>query len=632
MAASLVSIPEYVRERAAGRISGQWTNQERAELTRVVNLLGQAGLPVETDSGLTDEGDPWMVFVRPDTGDVIAHFARIDGRFVAAGTNAGVVVEGDSFRDVVDKILARQPLLMSGTGPMTSFGGRHAGSAERVTGTGDRAAPRATDSGDNVTTLFTHPSVVLAAFVATALMQARKAGETAGPSPSAAGAGKAPLDGRTSPVGSAAPGSRGQLQDSLTALSTGDGAGTSTSSGQTGFMLHSAGMASAMAMVVAAMTPASGNLDGSSTSVLGTLARVGRTEDGTADGSGNVDAARTADASVDPARDGGHPASAQQPADGLDQPNRGGEGDAGPVILAGSVGGVPGASSHDGAVALAATEVVVDADLFFADLLGAASDLAPAAQPGSARAPTDGTTSATESNSAALAGGQTASDGTGSPASDTAPKARAAADSDGDSGTGSAGDPTASDAAGHTDAASKTEVREASGEFGSQSGDLVFGSIIWVGTVTPGGNDFVDVSEMEDDTYTSGTVNDDTLLADTADKADEDSSLEVEPSLPVVIYSRLAEPTHEPDADKATDGKPGTDDAPVSPGQEIVFSGGLMEVESFNPIRDTLAVTGEPAELGFYQVIYTYDGIEFRFDTENVISLLGVAPEDLGYG
>ena len=59
----------------------QWNNQDIADFYRAMEILTQAGLETEVDSGITDEGDPWFVFIRPDTGDVVAHFARIDGLF-----------------------------------------------------------------------------------------------------------------------------------------------------------------------------------------------------------------------------------------------------------------------------------------------------------------------------------------------------------------------------------------------------------------------------------------------------------------------------------------------------------------------------------------------------------------------
>jgi hypothetical protein len=57
-----------------------WTNDERAELYRVEHALTQAAVRVETDCGLSDEGDPWFVFCRPD-GQVVVHIARIDGLY-----------------------------------------------------------------------------------------------------------------------------------------------------------------------------------------------------------------------------------------------------------------------------------------------------------------------------------------------------------------------------------------------------------------------------------------------------------------------------------------------------------------------------------------------------------------------
>lgn len=53
-----------------------WTNQELASFMRAHRLLSIAGLSLKTERGVTDEGDPWFVFVNHD-GDVFAHFARI---------------------------------------------------------------------------------------------------------------------------------------------------------------------------------------------------------------------------------------------------------------------------------------------------------------------------------------------------------------------------------------------------------------------------------------------------------------------------------------------------------------------------------------------------------------------------
>jgi collagen type I/II/III/V/XI/XXIV/XXVII alpha len=65
MAATVLSFAPRVLEQRG------WTNEELAELYRVEHALAQAGIVVETDHGVTDEGDPWFVFCRPG-GEVIS--------------------------------------------------------------------------------------------------------------------------------------------------------------------------------------------------------------------------------------------------------------------------------------------------------------------------------------------------------------------------------------------------------------------------------------------------------------------------------------------------------------------------------------------------------------------------------
>lgn len=60
-----------------------WTNQELAQLHRLVIGLRSLGLCFETDRGMSDEGDPWFAFYDDGSDEVFAHFARISGSFVA---------------------------------------------------------------------------------------------------------------------------------------------------------------------------------------------------------------------------------------------------------------------------------------------------------------------------------------------------------------------------------------------------------------------------------------------------------------------------------------------------------------------------------------------------------------------
>jgi hypothetical protein len=114
----------------------EWSNQETAEFYRIAHIMEQAGLVVEMESGVSDEGDPWLVFVRPDTGDVIAHFAKFDNRFLSVSALNQEVFEGADVRTVVDRMLDRHPFMV----PRPSKGSK----------------------------LFLHPGVVLSAFVAAA--------------------------------------------------------------------------------------------------------------------------------------------------------------------------------------------------------------------------------------------------------------------------------------------------------------------------------------------------------------------------------------------------------------------------------------------------------------------------------
>jgi hypothetical protein len=119
--------------------SQNWTNEELAELFRVVDILGRAGVAIDTDMGLSDEGEPWFAFCRADTGDVIVHFSRIDGQFVAVSATTDTVVRGSNFRRVAETLVNRQPLIL----PAPSSGQK----------------------------LFLHPAVILTALVATTLAQ-----------------------------------------------------------------------------------------------------------------------------------------------------------------------------------------------------------------------------------------------------------------------------------------------------------------------------------------------------------------------------------------------------------------------------------------------------------------------------
>ena len=114
-----------------------WTNQELAEFYRVVDVLARSGVAVEAEGGISDEGDPWFVFARSETGAIVAHFARIDGAFIAISSFNQKVYKAKDLKEVLSQMLDKHPFLL----------------------------PRKT--GDKI---FLHPAAALTAFVAAALI------------------------------------------------------------------------------------------------------------------------------------------------------------------------------------------------------------------------------------------------------------------------------------------------------------------------------------------------------------------------------------------------------------------------------------------------------------------------------
>ena len=77
MAMNVLSFANRVADRPD---RADWSNAELAELYRVEHALVQARVSIETDRGVTDEGDPWFVFCRPD-GEVVVHITRFGGLY-----------------------------------------------------------------------------------------------------------------------------------------------------------------------------------------------------------------------------------------------------------------------------------------------------------------------------------------------------------------------------------------------------------------------------------------------------------------------------------------------------------------------------------------------------------------------
>lgn len=87
-------------------VCNDWTNQELADLYRVKRLLDAAGVPNDLDRGITDEGDPWLVFCGPD-GEVFIHLCRLDALYVLDSPNIQTPLRGSNFNELIEAFTNR---------------------------------------------------------------------------------------------------------------------------------------------------------------------------------------------------------------------------------------------------------------------------------------------------------------------------------------------------------------------------------------------------------------------------------------------------------------------------------------------------------------------------------------------
>jgi len=139
------------------RAPSRWQVDEIAECYRVIDILHGVGMAVSMEVGVSDEGDPWLVFVREDSQDVIFHIARMGGPLVAATAASDTLFHGRNMRDLLQRILQAQPFVLPASRPL---------------GSDDR--------------LLMHPATMLVAVIATAFLAAQDPAALAGGEDSAA--------------------------------------------------------------------------------------------------------------------------------------------------------------------------------------------------------------------------------------------------------------------------------------------------------------------------------------------------------------------------------------------------------------------------------------------------------------
>ena len=91
-----------------------WSLFELSVFDHARRSLKLQGVDVELECGVTDEGDPWLVFCDVETGDVLGHFARIGDDYVGC-----VPFHCDGLRSVIlpDVLAAFLPRLLHTVAP-----------------------------------------------------------------------------------------------------------------------------------------------------------------------------------------------------------------------------------------------------------------------------------------------------------------------------------------------------------------------------------------------------------------------------------------------------------------------------------------------------------------------------------
>lgn len=145
MGARVVSLRDWVAPKR------DWSQRELAEFYRVESALLQAGLRLESDRGLTDEGDPWFCFCRQDDGEVFVHFARLGAEYILVGPAFPEPARGRDFASLVEDLISRHPLVQTRPKGRTNVFMHPAALLIAVVGTAffKTSEARADDGGDS---------------------------------------------------------------------------------------------------------------------------------------------------------------------------------------------------------------------------------------------------------------------------------------------------------------------------------------------------------------------------------------------------------------------------------------------------------------------------------------------------
>jgi len=90
------------------RARTDWSNEEFGYLQRAACFVHKLGISVETDHGVTDEGEPWFVICDVSSDEVLVHFCRTQDRYIACAPFLASPLVGHTFADMIGRLLDRQ--------------------------------------------------------------------------------------------------------------------------------------------------------------------------------------------------------------------------------------------------------------------------------------------------------------------------------------------------------------------------------------------------------------------------------------------------------------------------------------------------------------------------------------------
>jgi hypothetical protein len=90
-----------------------WSPHELALFYRAARLLSSQSIHVETDYGLSDEGEPWLVLCDAESGDVFGHFARMHEEYIACVPFRRCALTGWELSELLGRFLRRRGITWS---------------------------------------------------------------------------------------------------------------------------------------------------------------------------------------------------------------------------------------------------------------------------------------------------------------------------------------------------------------------------------------------------------------------------------------------------------------------------------------------------------------------------------------